>query len=83
MRIAEATELTDVLDRVKTWPVESRISLVKQVLETLTTVTSGPSSVRRGRSAADIIDTFKSDRPPPDDATVREWIDEYRMEKYG
>jgi hypothetical protein len=58
MSIAEATELTDVLDRVKTWPVESRIALVKQVLETLTTVTSGMSSVRRGRSAAEIIETL-------------------------
>ena len=37
----------------------------------------------RGPSAAEIIETFKSDRPPPDDATVRRWIDEYRMEKYG
>jgi hypothetical protein len=82
MSIAEATDLTDVLDRVKTWPVESRIALVKRVLETLTPATSGPSSVRRGRSAAEIIETFESDRPPPDDATVRQWIDEHRMEKY-
>jgi hypothetical protein len=83
MSTAEATELTDVLDRVKTWPVENRIALVKQVLETLTPATSGRSSVPRGPSAAEIIEVFKSDRPPPDDATVRQWIDEYRMEKYG
>jgi hypothetical protein len=83
MSAAEATELTDVLDRVKTWPVENRIALVKQVLETLTPATSGRSSVPRGPSAAEIIEVFKSDRPPPDDATVRQWIDEYRMEKYG
>jgi hypothetical protein len=83
MSTAEATELTDVLDRVKTWPVENRIALVKQVLETLTPATSGLSSVPRGPSAAEIIEVFKSDRPPPDDATVRQWIDEHRMEKYG
>jgi hypothetical protein len=83
MSTAEATELTDVLNRVKTWPVENRIALVKQVLETLTPATSGRASVPRGPSAAEIIDAFKSDRPPPDDATVRQWIDEYRMEKYG
>jgi hypothetical protein len=83
MSTADATELTDVLNRVKTWPVENRIALVKQVLETLTPATSGRSSVPRGPSAAEIIETFKSDRPPPDDATVRQWIDEHRMEKYG
>jgi hypothetical protein len=83
MNTAEATELTDVLDRVKTWPVENRLALVKQVLETLTPSTSGRSFVPRGPSAAEIIEVFKSDRPPPDDATVRQWIDEYRMEKYG
>jgi hypothetical protein len=83
MSTSESTELTDVMDRVKTWPVETRIALVKQVLETLTPVISGPIPVRRGRSAADIIETFKSDRPPPDDATIRQWIDEHRMEKYG
>jgi hypothetical protein len=49
----------------------------------LTPATSGRSSVPRGPSAAEIIEVFKSDRPPPDDATVRQWIDAYRMEKYG
>ena len=83
MSTAEATELTDVLDRVKTWPVENRIALVKQVLQTLTPATSGRSSVPRGPTAAEIIEVFKSDRPPPDDATVRQWIHDHRMEKYG
>jgi hypothetical protein len=83
MSTTEATELTDVLNRVKTWPVARRIALVKQVMETLTPATSGRSSVPRGPSAAEIIEAFKSDRPPPDDETVRKWIDEYRMEKYG
>jgi hypothetical protein len=26
---------------------------------------------------------FKTDKPAPDDETVRQWIDEQRMEKYG
>jgi hypothetical protein len=83
MSTAEATELTDVLDRVKTWPVENRIALVKQVLETLTPAISGRSFVPRGPSAAEIIEVFKSDQPSPDDAAVLQWIDEYRIEKYG
>jgi hypothetical protein len=83
MSTAESTELTDVLNRVKTWPVASRIALVKEVLETLTPATSESPSVPRGPSAAEIIETFKTDRPAPDDATIRQWIDEHRMEKYG
>lgn len=83
MSTAETTELSDVLDRVKTWPVANRIALVQQVLETLAPWTSGPSSALRGPSAAEIMEAFKSHRPPPDDATVRQWIDEHRMEKYG
>ena len=29
------------------------------------------------------MDLFRTDRPAPDDETVRLWIDEHRMEKYG
>ena len=35
MSTAEATELTDVLDRVKNWSPESRIVLARRILETL------------------------------------------------
>ena len=35
MSTAEATELTDVLSRVKNWSPESRIVLARRILETL------------------------------------------------
>ena len=35
MSNAEATDLTDVLDRVKTWPTTLRITLVRKILESL------------------------------------------------
>ncbi len=37
MSTAEATELTDVLNRVKNWSPESRIALARRILETLET----------------------------------------------
>lgn len=83
MGAAESTELADVLNRVRTWPVANRIELVKQVLETLTPAAPEPSPLLRGPSAAEIMEAFKTDQPAPDDATVRQWIDEHRMEKYG
>ena len=39
--------------------------------------------IPRGPSAAEIAAMFKTDKPAPDDATVKQWIDEHRMEKYG
>ena len=37
MSTAEATELTDVLNRVKDWSPESRITLARRILETIET----------------------------------------------
>ncbi len=88
MSTAEATELTDVLNRVKTWPTTLRITLAREILESLDKAEAeGPphrpprrhADYRRRKSAA----WFKTDRPPPDDETVKRWIDEHRMEKYG
>ena len=35
MSTAEPTELTDVLNRVKTWPTTLRITLARKILESL------------------------------------------------
>lgn len=86
MSTAEATALTDVLNRVKTWPTTLRITLAHKILESLDKEDSPvapPPPKARGLSAAEIQSLLKTDRPPPDDETVRRWIDEHRMEKYG
>jgi hypothetical protein len=46
MSTAEATELVDVLDRVKNWSPESRIVLARRILETLEAPNPDISSVR-------------------------------------
>jgi hypothetical protein len=83
MSVNESSELASVLDRVKRWSDADRFSLVKEVLETLAPKESSPSTVHRGRSLEEILETFKTDQPAPDDETVRQWIDEQRMDKYG
>jgi hypothetical protein len=83
---AEATELTDVLNRVKTWPTTLRITLARQILESLDKGEAPPEPSppkSRGLSAAEVRSLLQTDRPPPDDETVERWIDEHRMEKYG
>jgi hypothetical protein len=86
MSTAEATELTDVLNRVNTWPTTLRITLARRILESLDEAKVQASPVvrkTRGLSAEEVRTLLKTDRPAPDDDTVDRWIDEHRMEKYG
>jgi hypothetical protein len=82
MNTVEARELTGVLNRVKSWSLELRITLARCILETLerTTVTTQSQTNRSVRS---LIGIGAGDSPPPDDEAVRQWIEEHRMEKYG
>jgi hypothetical protein len=86
MSTAETTELTDILNRVTTWPTTLRITLARKILESVDQMEAqSPSAISkpRGLSAAKVRALIKTDRVPPDDETVERWIDEHRMEKYG
>ncbi len=86
MSTAEATELTEVLNRINTWPTTLRITLARKILESLDNAkapATPPAQKTRGLSAAEVQGLLKTDRPPPDDQTVERWVDEHRMEKYG
>lgn len=41
------------------------------------------SPKKRGRSAEEVHQLLNFQGPAPDDATVKLWIDEHRMQKYG
>ena len=82
MSTAEANEVTDVLNRVKNWSPESRIVLARRILETLE-APNRPTRGRPARSVQELIGLGAGDSPAPDDETVRRWIAEQRMEKYG
>ena len=86
MSVSEMNELAEVLAKVRNWNPALKITLARHILNMVETSTMGlPSSSQlpRGRPAAEIRVSLRSDRPAPDDETVRKWIDEYRMEKYG
>jgi hypothetical protein len=86
MSTAEATELTDVLNRVAAWPTTLRIALARKILETLETAdspTAAPTLKTRGLSAVQVRALLKTDRSPPDDDTVKRWVDVHLVEKYG
>jgi hypothetical protein len=73
MSNAEATDLTDVLDRVKTWPTRLRITLALKILESLDKAEVPPAASppnTRGFSAED-QGLLKTNRPPADNETVK------------
>lgn len=82
MSTIDLSELHEVLDRVKAWSPESRITLARRILETLE---AAPLAGRRrpARSVRELIGIGAGEATPPDDETVRRWIDEHRVEKYG
>jgi hypothetical protein len=85
MSVIETIKISDIVAQVRSWPASMRVALARRILETLENppVEQPPPRLPRGPSAAQIAAMFKTDKPAPDDATVKQWIDEYRMEKYG
>lgn len=76
-------EFSDVIERVQGWPAAMRISLARQILETLETKPPTAPAIPRGPTAAEVAAMFKADQPAPSDQTIRQWVDEHRMTKYG
>jgi hypothetical protein len=80
----QSIEIVEVLHRVRSWPQPMRISLARQILQSVEDSTEDGLHISpRGQSAAEVLALLKTNKPAPDDATVRQWIDEHRMEKHG
>jgi hypothetical protein len=82
-------DLAGVLETVKQWPPQMRVSLARMILETVETpamlaeALAQNAPARRGRPVEELIGLGAGSGPPPSDDLVRQWIDEHRMEKYG
>jgi hypothetical protein len=76
-------QMSKVLQLVIGWSPADRIKLARRILETLESTTLAAAPGGRGRSLEEIREQFQPDNAIPDDATVRRWISEERMEKYG
>ena len=69
-----------LLDAVPSeWPEGQEIRIEPVLAKT----TETKPLIKRGRSAAEVHARLNIQGPVPDDATVKQWIDEHRMEKYG
>ena len=74
-------ELSDILDRVKTWTPALRMDLARRVLETLEP--PGISIPPRQMSLEEVVGLIKTDQPAPSDAECEKIIGEERLRKYG
>lgn len=81
MITTEWPDVTDILDRVRAWPPEKRVTLAHRILESVSD--AAPTPRQPGYSAAEVIEALQMPQPAPDDAAVKLWIAEGRLEKYG
>ena len=75
----DASDMTSVMEKILSWPAPKRLELAQQILATLPPAARVP----RGPSANEVVAQFATTNPPPDDATVKQWLDEHRMEKFS
>ena len=76
-----ATEMSEVLSRVKTWMPEMRIVLARKILETLNPLQI--SEPPRKMSLDQVFGILKTDSPPPSDEECAKIVEEERLRKHG
>jgi hypothetical protein len=81
MTAAESSEMVDVLNRVRDWPLDMRMALARRILETA----ERPAILEPPRTLSldQVIGILKTDAPAPTDDECERIIEEERMRKYG
>jgi hypothetical protein len=80
MAMNHEREIESIIATVKPWPEEDRVALAYLILRDMRKQTRQPPP----RNTADeALGVAAGKTPPPDDATVRRWIEERRERKYG
>ena len=73
-------EINAIIDQVKPWPEEQRVALAYLILRDMRKKTREPAPRHTLDGALGIA---KGTTPPPDDATVKKWVEEHRLRKFG
>lgn len=81
MSITQTSEFNGVLAGVQTWTPEMRLTLAEELLRSLHPLV-WPTSLR-GVPAEQVRGIAACGGPPPDDDTIKQWMDERCTEKYG
>jgi hypothetical protein len=75
------TNYAKVMDIVHHWPIERRLALMQDVLESMSTEIS--RKPRKRKTLHKALGLLATNAPPPTDEDIQQMLDEYRMEKYG
>jgi len=73
-------EIESIIERVTPWPEEERVALAYLILREMRKK-SRESAPRRTLDRA--LGVARGSTPPPDDETVKKWVHERRLRKYG
>ncbi len=89
MKATGALDYTTVLEAVRAWPAVRRLTLVRDVLETLAPeleaagIAGADAAARRREALRRLRGIGSAAAPPPSDAEVQQWLEEERVKKYG
>ena len=93
-----ALDRETILETIRGWPADQQIALMQEILGFLRrdaassvgahdAATPAPEAVWEPPLAPPdskgLVGLLATDRPPPTDKEVRQWLEERRMEKYG
>jgi hypothetical protein len=73
-------EIDTIIAQVAPWPMEERIALAHRILGDMPMRPRPPAPRRTLERALGIAGGASA---PPDDATVRRWVEERRLQKHG
>ena len=73
-------EIQSIIEAVKPWPQEDRVALAYLILRDMRKQTRAPAPRHTAERALGIA---RGSTPAPDDAAVKQWIQEHRQRKYG
>ncbi|MBK9944705.1 MAG: hypothetical protein IPP13_24180 [Kouleothrix sp.] len=80
MEPVETSQYAHVLQTVRSWSAAERLTLIQDVLRTLTLVDRPQRPHPTLDQARGLL---RTDRPTPTDAEVAQWLDERRQERFG
>jgi len=81
MQTVETIQYMTVVEQVKEWPADERLALVQDILRSLEPQLG--TSDRQEGTLDKARGLLASQYPAPTDETVKQWLHERRMEKYG
>ena len=81
MAPTDVNELERTLSQVRTWSPEMRLHLAEQLLRSLHPFLR--DEISQGMPADQVRGIGAGAGAPPNDETIKEWVDEHRREKYA